>query len=855
MKEKQNRRAAVSPALVAEAKAGDQAAFAELYRQTNAELYRTVRSMVWDEDQTWDVLQDSYLRAWRGLDGLEAPEAFLPWLRRIAANTAATALAKKRPLTFTDLAVDEDEGEPELPDLSPENHPELALDRKETSRLVQEILAELPEEQQLIVGMRYYEDMPVRDIAETLGVAPGTVKAQLYKGRKKIEAGVRALEKQGVKLYGLSPLPFLLALLGRLEPAAQAEQKALSAVLSAAPAASGTAGAAGATAVNLTAMTAGQAFLHGLGAKLLAGGLAIAMLVGGGKLAYDAMNRDDEPSVGPELPSITETVDPDETPESLVTAPTERVISTDTPESLETVPTEDVTNTDSPESLVTEPTEPSGPPAEPTVLASGSFGLRQRDGQTDPNAELPYYRLVETDTGDLLFTNNVVEIRYDGSGVWRRALPDGEERLLFSLERTTENNYYLHGVTEDRLYFTCHNPDPDDWWGLTVFSVDHRGEDRQELGSNWDYFFGDGWTALRSFASDVRPTSARIYNRNDELVFEEPEERVWAMEAVDGALYVICVRESPKEGEDGEWSEDLIRIDPDGTQTVLMQSPTPSNQGDYGLEATISDGVIWIGGSESGLYDLYTLEPLKDRYDSSFYDDSLTWTLDSSGVLTISGSGVMGDCWPQPWEEYCETITAVVLEDGVTNVGSNAFSACTALTSVSIPDSVTRIGSNAFSQCAALTRVSIPDSVTYLGRAVFSSCTALTEVRLPAGLSRISDSLFSGCASLASLTIPDSVTAIGECAFSQCAALTRVSIPVGVTSVGKHAFWRCPNLSSVTVPDSVRSIGEEAFGWDYVIHDLNAEAWRVEGFTVCGAEGSAAQTYAEENGFNFVKVN
>ena len=353
MKEKQNRRAAVSPALVAEAKAGDQAAFAELYRQTNAELYRTVRSMVWDEDQTWDVLQDSYLRAWRGLDGLEAPEAFLPWLRRIAANTAATALAKKRPLTFTDLAVDEDEGEPELPDLSPENHPELALDRKETSRLVQEILAELPEEQQLIVGMRYYEDMPVRDIAETLGVAPGTVKAQLYKGRKKIEAGVRALEKQGVKLYGLSPLPFLLALLGRLEPAAQAEQKALSAVLAAAPAASGTtAGVSGAAAVNLTAMTAGQAFLHGLGAKLLAGGLAIAILIGGGKLAHDAMKRNDEPPVGPVLPSITETAGPDES--DPIPTDSQQLLPDETAESLAT--TEVPVTTEA-----TEPTEPAQP--------------------------------------------------------------------------------------------------------------------------------------------------------------------------------------------------------------------------------------------------------------------------------------------------------------------------------------------------------------------------------------------------------------------------------------------------------------------------------------------------------------
>ena len=188
----------ISPELVGEAKAGDQAAFAELYEQTSTELYRSVRSMVRDEDLAWDVLQDSYLRAWRGLDKLEANDAFLPWLRRIAVNVAVTTLSRRQPLRFTELAGEENGAEPELPDLNPETQPELALDRKERARLVKEILAGLPEEQQLIMGMRYYEELSIRDIAETLQIAPGTVKAQLFKGRKKVEAGVRALEKQGL---------------------------------------------------------------------------------------------------------------------------------------------------------------------------------------------------------------------------------------------------------------------------------------------------------------------------------------------------------------------------------------------------------------------------------------------------------------------------------------------------------------------------------------------------------------------------------------------------------------------------------------------------------------------------------
>lgn len=322
-------KAGISPELVARARTGDQAAFAELYRQTSAELYRSVRAMVRDEDLAWDILQDSYLRAFRGLDKLQTNEAFLPWLRRIAVNVTATKMARRQPLSFSELAGgDEEDREAEIPDLRIDSQPELALDRKESARLVREILSSLPEAQQMILGMHYYEDMPIREIAETLHVAPGTVKAQLYKGRKKIEALVRGLEQQGVKLYGLGPLPFLVALLRNLAPAQEAEQKALTAVLSkaASNAAAGGAAAAGEAAVNVSALTAGQAFLHGLGAKLLAGALALALLAGGGKLVYDALKKGELPWIGPVRPTAEETANLAETGEPTAEEDRERYV-------------------------------------------------------------------------------------------------------------------------------------------------------------------------------------------------------------------------------------------------------------------------------------------------------------------------------------------------------------------------------------------------------------------------------------------------------------------------------------------------------------------------------------------------
>ena len=339
MKEKNEnkaQKAKIDPALVAQARAGDQSAFTALYEQTHTAIYRSIRSMVHDEDLAWDILQDCYLKAFQGLDKLEADGAFLTWLRRIAVNETASRMSKRLPVTFTELGDGEDETMPELPDPDPEVQPELALDRQETSRLVREILAELPEQQQLIVGMRYYEDLSIKEIAELLHLAPGTIKTQLHFGRKKVETKVRALEKQGLKLYGLAPFPFLLALLLNLEPGEALGQKALSTVLAQAPTATAAAGAGSAAAfgavdgevVKVTAMTAGQAIRHGLAAKLAAGALALCVIGGGIWAGSKALNREN-PVIGDERLSVTETEHAHPTQEP--TTPTTESIRTEEP--------------------------------------------------------------------------------------------------------------------------------------------------------------------------------------------------------------------------------------------------------------------------------------------------------------------------------------------------------------------------------------------------------------------------------------------------------------------------------------------------------------------------------------------
>ena len=160
---------------------------------------------------------------------------------------------------------------------------------------------------------------------------------------------------------------------------------------------------------------------------------------------------------------------------------------------------------------------------------------------------------------------------------------------------------------------------------------------------------------------------------------------------------------------------------------------------------------------------------------------------------------------------YCTSLTTITIPDGVTSIGSSAFRDCTSLTTITIPDGVTSIGSSAFRDCTSLTTITIPNSITSIGEAAFGNCISLTSITIPESVTSIGNYAFSGCSSLTSITIPDNVTSIGECAFSYCTSLTNITIPDSVTSIGNKAFSDCTSLTNITIPDSVTSIGNKAF--------------------------------------------
>ena len=744
-------RAEITPELVERARGGDQAACAALYEQINPALYRTVRAMIRDEDLAWDVLQNSWLRAFRSLDQLEANEAFLPWLRRIAVNEAVRQVARRQPASFTELGDGADEAGLELPDPDPTVQPELALDRKETSRLVRKILAELPEQQQLVVGMRYYENMSVREIAEALGVASGTVKAQLFQGRKKVEAKVRALERQGVKLYGLGPIPFLAALVRGLEPARAAEKKTLASVLAKTPAAGGAARAGSAAAagtvletsaapVTITAMTAGRAFLHGLGARLLAGVLAFA-LVGGGLWAGGRLLKDRQPVPGD--PTVIKTEAPP--------IPTQ----TAEPKDETGLPGEEPVGNEcgaEGDNLTWRFDEETG-----TLIIEGSGAMADYGQVSEANSEEAYY----DDTPWHDYSLRILKV----------SLPEGLSSIgsgaffcceyLNSIEipagvRSIGRNVFAFTNIQEGVFVAPDNP---------AYRSDERGV----------LFTEDGTVLLY-----CPPSVEGSYTVPDTVrTISE-----FAFESCHG-LTAVTIPEGVTDIGDGAF---------DGCEIAEVTLPASLRslgkdafgEGYHAPAFFVAEGnSVYASDSNGALFNA-------DRTELLRVPGSYKGAYQIPETVAVIGESAFYDCYD---------LTAVTIPDGVGSIGGHAFSGCWNLSAVTIPDSVSTVGHYAFYGCSSLSVVTIPDRVGSIGDCTFFDCYSLTAVTIPDGVGSIGDSAFSGCCNLTAVTIPDSVSTIGDYAFSGC-SLTTVTIPGSVRSLGSGAFAGAVSAGFSVDPDN-----------------------------------------------------
>jgi hypothetical protein len=243
-----------------------------------------------------------------------------------------------------------------------------------------------------------------------------------------------------------------------------------------------------------------------------------------------------------------------------------------------------------------------------------------------------------------------------------------------------------------------------------------------------------------------------------------------------------------------------------------------------------------------------------------------TWAVTGTSgnyTLTISGNGAMGDYTyyydPAPWHSYGTDIKTLDIQQGVTAIGTSAFSECSSFTSVTIPNSITSIGTNAFARCSSLTDIYVSwNFPLYISTNPFGEYTMGEDewvytitLHVPAGTAHSYRSSFwnglnipveeselpcsnpsvcggtrdhslvwaicEGTLMFTGYEIPDFSRADPSYLesyapwYSYRNDIENVEINTNISSIGSYAFWACNNITSITIPASVSQIGVCAF--------------------------------------------
>lgn len=184
--------------LVQKARQGDKKAQEGLYLATNSAAYFVAMKITKDEEESLDIVSDSYIKAFASLDKLENDEKFPAWFNQIVANRCRDYLKKAKPMHLSDMT--EDGEDFELEDIDGEIPDEL-LENKDVIECVRKVVERLPEEQRMCVILRYYDEMSLQEIADTLEVSLGTVKSRLSRASKKMRDEIERLEKEENKKF------------------------------------------------------------------------------------------------------------------------------------------------------------------------------------------------------------------------------------------------------------------------------------------------------------------------------------------------------------------------------------------------------------------------------------------------------------------------------------------------------------------------------------------------------------------------------------------------------------------------------------------------------------------------------
>ena len=391
----------------------------------------------------------------------------------------------------------------------------------------------------------------------------------------------------------------------------------------------------------------------------------------------------------------------------------------------------------------------------------------------------------------------------------------------------------------------------------------------------------------RAFFGCTGLTSVTIPNSVTDIGFLAFDGTPWYNAQPDGELYLGKIYYAYR----GEMPENTSVTIKDGTKVV---APMAFRDCSNLIEVTIPESVENVG--DAAFYNCTNLKKVNWNAESVndfetgyrvFYNAGTA----DSGIDVVFGDNVkhvpshMFFCdWGRVEDEKNQPkVKSVKFGNSVESVGEYAFALCKDLESITFNSSIS-FDETSFIGCTGFKNVMFGSNVTNIGFEFLMSCTSAERLEVAednkvyhsinncvietqskklvigcknsviptdGSVTSIGEGAFVICSGLTSLEIPKSVTSIGEAAFAHCTELTSVTIPNGVTGIGEGAFYDCTGLTSVTIPKSVTDIGDMAFG--YYFDEETQEDAKLPDFIIYGCAGTAAETYANENGFTFAE--
>ena len=181
--------------LVERAQQGDTKAFEMLVVKYNRRLGRLLSRFIKDEHEVYDVVQESFIKAYRALPNFRGDSAFYTWLYRISINTAKNFLANnnKRPIMASEITNGDGEVMDVVEQVADNLTPEAELMNKQILQTVESAVAKLPEDLRRAITLREMDGLSYEEIAEVMQCPIGTVRSRIFRAREVIAADLRPL--------------------------------------------------------------------------------------------------------------------------------------------------------------------------------------------------------------------------------------------------------------------------------------------------------------------------------------------------------------------------------------------------------------------------------------------------------------------------------------------------------------------------------------------------------------------------------------------------------------------------------------------------------------------------------------